>query len=93
MAEFGRRKGLKIPRRLVSVPVRVRPSALKLGLNQHEISASFVFSYFRAYRPNEVIRVGFDVDRVHFSSLKRKKNYIIYRVTPIFQTPPRLRAS
>ena len=66
VAEFGRRKGLKIPRRLVSVPVRVRPSALKLGLNQNEISASFVFSYFRAYRPNEVIRVGFDLDRVHF---------------------------
>ncbi len=27
VAEFGRRKGLKIPRRLVSVPVRFRPSA------------------------------------------------------------------
>ena len=30
---IGRRKGLKIPRWLSNVPVRVRPSALSLGLN------------------------------------------------------------
>ena len=84
VAEFGRRKGLKIPRRLVSVPVRVRPSALKLGLNQNEISASFVFSYFRAYRPNAVIRVGFDHDRVHFF-VSQKQEELPNRVTPFFK--------
>ncbi len=37
---IGRRKGLKIPRKLASVPVRVRPSALLLP---HEIDAFLWF--------------------------------------------------